>query len=551
VAVPYFFGLGSKETVITLPATILLYDFLFLSNAQFRNLLSRWRFYLVFVLGAVGAVYYILTVALRQTVGGNLPGNLSAWNYLLTQFRVIAHYVRLIFLPIGLNLDYDFRRSTSPLEVSVIASFLFLCVLVFLGWRLRRSAPIFSFSIFWFFVTLSPTSSIVPIADVIFEHRLYLPLVGVSLSFPSIMEWAYSKLRKRFSIPGNPLGYASVALVVLGLGTVYRNYVWSDEVRLFTDIVSKSQNKARPLNGLAWAYYKRADYGRAIDVLEQGFPKLSIEGKKELTDTLANMYLKVGRYDSAIDLFNKSTKYFTGPQLAQEYNNIGVTYLYMWNDLQTRRTQMPSEEYANRLEQILKPAAEAFLKGLEIEPDMPWALDSYVNATFYRGKGDELSAAASDRLKQKETFDDLYTVGKLAFNAGDFAKADQYFERAGKLRNDVKILFFNHGYALTQLHQDDRAIIKYIESIRIDPIFIEAHHNLGLIYMRQSNYPKAREAFDEVLRLDPKHLSSNLNLATIYMSQGNKVAARSHLLTVLEADPGNEQAATLLAQLGS
>src|SRR5213594_3429618 len=54
-----FFGLGSKETVITLPATIFLYDFLFLSQAQFRPLLKRWRFYLTFIIGRAGATYYI------------------------------------------------------------------------------------------------------------------------------------------------------------------------------------------------------------------------------------------------------------------------------------------------------------------------------------------------------------------------------------------------------------------------------------------------------------------------------------------------------------
>src|SRR2546426_5200767 len=146
-----FFGLGSKETVITLPATIFLYDFLFLSQAQFRPLLKRWRFYLTFIIGGAGATYYILRVALRGSVGAGLEGHLSSWHYFLTQLRVIARYVQLVFVPVGLNLDYDFRPSTSPLEPAVIASFIFLCGLVVLGWTLRRRAPVFAFSIFLFF----------------------------------------------------------------------------------------------------------------------------------------------------------------------------------------------------------------------------------------------------------------------------------------------------------------------------------------------------------------------------------------------------------------
>jgi FimV-like protein len=104
---------------------------------------------------------------------------------------------------------------------------------------------------------------------------------------------------------------------------------------------------------------------------------------------------------------------------------------------------------------------------------------------------------------------------------------------------------------LVQLKQDDRAMEKYIQAIRIDPIFIEAHHNLGLIYMRRNELDKAAEAFAEVLRQDPKHVSSNLNLARIYMTKGDKTVARNHLRTVLDVSPNDQEAAQLLQQLGS
>src|SRR5215510_4237699 len=99
----------------------------------------------------------------------------------------------------------------------------------------------------------------------------------------------------------------------------------------------------------------------------------------------------------------------------------------------------------------------------------------------YRGKGAEMEAAAIERLKHGENFNDTYTLAKVAFNRDDWARADEYFEKAEKLRYDSKFMYFNHGYALVQLKQDDSAIDKYLQAIRLDPIFIEAHHNLGLI----------------------------------------------------------------------
>jgi tetratricopeptide (TPR) repeat protein len=562
VGVIYFFGIGSKETVVTLPASIFLYDFLFVSKAEFRPLLSRWRFYITFVAGAAGAVYFLLTRILRGTIGAGLPGHLTIWQYFLTELRVLVIYIRLVFFPIGLNLDYDVRPSNSPLEPAVIASLLFLGALLALAWVLRRRLPVFAFSILWFFVTLSPTSSVVVIADTIFEHRLYLPMIGICLSFPFFLELVYRKLRERFAIPGTAVAYSCLLLSLCIVGTVMRNYTWGDEVRLWEDAVSKSPQKARPYNALAWAYYKRAQYDRAVDILQKGSDRLPDKGA-EFSDTLGNMYLQLGQYEKAVDLFKKALPKFTGESQAIVYNNLGVSYLYMWNNLQAHRAQLRPEEFAAKTEEVLKPATEAFSKALEVEPDMYSALDSYINVLCYRDKSDELETTALERLKQKEDFKNLYIVGKVAFNNAvaatergnteeatkDFVKADQYFERAEKLKADEKIVFFNHGYALVSLKQDERAKEKYLQAIRIDPIFIQAHHNLALIYMRQNEYAKAAEAFAEVLRLDPKHVSSNLNLGYIYKTQGKKTLARGHLMTVLEASPGNQQAAAMLQEL--
>jgi protein O-mannosyl-transferase len=546
VGVPFLFGLGSKETVITLPATIFLYDFLFLSKAEIRPVLSRWRFWLTYLMGGLAASIYLLTL---PSLRGALNTEVTPWRYFLTETRVIVRYIQLIFMPVGLNLDYDFRISSSLFEPSVIASIIFLGGVLFLGWKLRRTAPVFSFSILWFFIALSPTSSVIPIFDVIFEHRLYLPMVGICMSFPLFVEWIYAQTKQRILMFGTPVAWSTAIVIALTIGTVMRNQVWSDEVGFFKDVVAKSPAKERAYNGLMWAYYKRGEFDRAVDVLQSGIGK--IPNTIDVYDTLANLYLKTGKYDQAIEFFKKTTESYKGDQLALAYNNIGVAYLYMWNDFQTRRAQISPEEFAARTEQLLAPSADAFMHGLKIQPNMPWSLDSYVNVMYYRGRVAEIEKAATERLKGKETFADLYTLGRVALHNTDYAKADQFFERAEKLNKDAKILFFNHGLVLTQLMQDERAIEKYIQAIRIDPIFIEAHHNLGLIYMRRSEFVKAEEAFVEVLRQDPKHVSSNLNLGYIYMVRGNKILARTYLRTVLDVSPGNEQAVAMLNQLGS
>src|SRR5437867_7074307 len=120
VGIPYLFGLGSKETAVTLPASIFVYDYLLLSGAEFRLMLSRWRFYLTYVLGASAAIHYLLAIGLKGVVGGNAPVTLSSQEYLLTQTRVIIRYIKLVLFPVGLNLDYDFRPSLKLFEPGVL-----------------------------------------------------------------------------------------------------------------------------------------------------------------------------------------------------------------------------------------------------------------------------------------------------------------------------------------------------------------------------------------------------------------------------------------------
>lgn len=186
VAIPFLLGLMSKETVITLPASLLLFEFIFRSRGEIRPLFSKWPFYItLFSFGAI-AVYFLFTRVLVGTIG-RIDGNLSPWSYFLTESRVMIRYLRLLILPVGLNLDYDFASSHSIFEIRVIASLLVLICLAAGAWHFRRRQPLAAFAVFWFFITLLPTSSFVPIRDVIFEHRLYLPLAGSCLLFPLLV----------------------------------------------------------------------------------------------------------------------------------------------------------------------------------------------------------------------------------------------------------------------------------------------------------------------------------------------------------------------------
>lgn len=188
-----FLAMKTKEITITLPAIILLYEFFFFSPSLMsltKKLVYLIPFLLTFfiiplsrygvgLLGISGGTF-IGIAEVGDVIGDATQETraLSRTDYLLTQFNVISTYIRLLFFPVNQNLDYDYPISRTLFEFPTFLSFLFLAsVVAFGGWMFKKSRLI-SFGIFWFFITLSVESSIIPIRDVIFEHRVYLPSVG-------------------------------------------------------------------------------------------------------------------------------------------------------------------------------------------------------------------------------------------------------------------------------------------------------------------------------------------------------------------------------------
>jgi len=189
VLISAFCGIGSKEWTVTLPALLLVYDFLFLAQGKVKAVLSRWYFY---VCAALASVYIVATLNLFVSGGGAGVGfnlvsttGITPATYLYTSCNVIWTYIRLLFLPINQNLDYDYRIAKTLFEFPTLVSFAgHVAVLAAAVWVWRKKGwTLIPFGVAWFYIGLSPTQSFVPVIDVIFEHRVYMPSIGFFLAF--------------------------------------------------------------------------------------------------------------------------------------------------------------------------------------------------------------------------------------------------------------------------------------------------------------------------------------------------------------------------------
>jgi protein O-mannosyl-transferase len=175
-------GMACKESMVTAPVMVWLYDRTF--HDETRRM--RWQFYAW--LAATWLVLAGLSWSGPRIYSAGWSADVSVWTYLLNQAAMIVRYLRLTFWPVDLVLTYGYPR---PLTLGdVLPSAMLVGALLAVTIASLRLAPRLGFLGAWFFVTLAPTSSVVPIAtEVGAERRMYLPLMALVLLAVLALDW--------------------------------------------------------------------------------------------------------------------------------------------------------------------------------------------------------------------------------------------------------------------------------------------------------------------------------------------------------------------------
>jgi hypothetical protein len=324
-------AMKTKENAFTLPIVVVLYELFFFQGTLKKRLPPLIPLLLTLL------IIPLTVIGLDRPPGEILsqmkdPASLGYQGidtkvYLLTQFRVVTTYIRLLFLPINQNLDYDYPRYHSFLQPGVFVSFLFLallsCLSLYLCFRsrLRPDLRPVSFGVFWFFITLSVESSIIPIPMIINEYRVYLPSFGAFFAATSALFVIVEKFRDK-KAHSFIVAFLILVMVLFSAATYARNSIWGSKVRLWEDVAQKSPRDARGHYNLGNAYRSE---GRIDEAIRQYQIALRLEPTKaEAHDNLGVAYAMKGEFDSAVAEFQLALE--SDPFLPNAYNNLGGVY---------------------------------------------------------------------------------------------------------------------------------------------------------------------------------------------------------------------------------
>jgi Flp pilus assembly protein TadD len=302
--------MGTKETMVSAPLVVLLYDRTFLAGS-FRE---AWRRHRGVYLGlaATWLVVPFLVVATHGRGGTAGFGAGVPWlGYALTQVAAVPHYLRLALFPYPLIFDYGTRIAAPSLGLAaegLVIGTLFALTL----WALV-ARPAIGFLGGFFFAVLAPSSSVVPVAtQTIAEHRMYLPLAAVVVAAVLGIR-ALTGLRY--------LACAVAIAAVLACCTWSRNATYRTDQSLWADTLRKCPQNERAHLNLALDLEK--DPGTVRDAVSEFRQALALrpdypEADNDLAVLLESM---PGHSDEPAELLRRAIR--LDPGYADAHYNLG------------------------------------------------------------------------------------------------------------------------------------------------------------------------------------------------------------------------------------
>lgn len=492
-----YLSCGTKEIAILSPMMLLLIDWFFVAQGDWQNLKQRLPLHLLFfcLIGST-YLYYLKPQFFKSVFAGTiqLPNNvgnvitaqpqdhITPWNFFISEFKVIVHYISIFLWPFNMSVDYDWKMVQGFFTMDCLGPLTFLIILLgIIVWRLRRNrTDIFAFGALWFFIGLIPRSTVIPSTELLADYKTYfssfggLLLLGILLI--KFFEWAKEQIARTNcpSLVHHPYTAFCLCALLLGTATYRRNLVWSSEEAFWEDILQHSPLKARAHNNYGTAVALQGNHDKAVQAFKKAV-KLD-PFYPDPWNNLAVTYEKQGKVDRAIETMERALK------MHQDYpefhNNLGSFML--------------SKQEYDKVEEHCRVA-------LKLRPHYGKAFYNIARAKFEQGKMEESWQLFHDAI-YKADFDTIQGYDGLAQASMKLEKFDDAimaFEKVLSANPHDPTVLFNLGNAYYCKGNLERAETLYLAMIEINPQDPRGWYNLGELYLKTKDAQSALPFFEK------------------------------------------------------
>ena len=287
-----------KETAVTLPIIIVLYDLCFIKGHNWAPFRFRAGYYLCYP-ALAAAIFHFAPNILRFMDTLNIASFLKKINLPLglVQLDLLKHPLKLFLFPINLTFEYDFPTQVS--WSSLLTSIVIVLLCLFLACKkfyIKNS--LLTFCILWFPFTIAPTNSFMERTHLFSERNMYIPSFGLCLLF-AVVFFLISKTQKQHALWRNCLLLFICA--AFSAMVIKRNQVYSSPSSLWADTFRKSPKKISIGKTLSIHYLMEEDYTNALKPLR---------ALLEINPNLYDVHLNLGIANKSLGKFSEAETNF-------------------------------------------------------------------------------------------------------------------------------------------------------------------------------------------------------------------------------------------------
>ena len=510
-----FIGFFAKEMAFVFSPLLFLYVLIFEENTNLLYFYKKEEFkkcVVAFkkVFPSVALTALFLVFYIRMLPDTFQPGGISTYQYLITQPLVICHYILTFFIPYALSADTDWRAFESITDYRAITGIILLLVIIYLALKTskNKNTRLISFGLLWFLISLLPTSSFIPFAEVLNDHRPFIPYLGLTIAVVFGIKYVLTKFLKEKAT--QPLAQNTIFIVVLlflGLnayGVFQRNKVWKTELSLWKDVTLKSPQNGRGFMNYGLALMAQGDYQNA---------EINYIKALELTPNYPTLYTNLGILKNAMGNKAEAEEFFKKSISLPTSNQISYYYYASFLSNNNRDTEAIEflekalDLYSGHLDSQLllfnilhkqqnwEQLTSVTKNILETDPTNTNA-KKYLEITQSRKSVLELT---EEEALSNPTPEKLLNLSLLFFQAKDYNKCIETAHKAIELKNDYPEAYNNIGIAYVNLNEIDKGIEAYNKALELKPDYELSKNNLAhALTLKQRGAEKILTANDYI-----------------------------------------------------
>ncbi len=458
-----FLSTGTKEIAIVSPFLIMLTDWFFIAQGNWKNFKRRIPLQLSILVIVFLSYLYLLKPAfflktfglnssVRNNIGNILTKNpndlITPYSFFISQFKVILHYIFIFLWPFNISVEYDWKLADGFLTAESQIPFIILFAIFLLTVYLLKKNRInlVAFAIIWFFIAIAPRSTFIPSPELLMDYKTYLASIGLLFLIScAIVKFSQAVSAKFFNkIEIYPIIFLFLSLL-LGFLTLQRNKVWRSSLEFWENIMQRAPEKARAYNNYG---VELTSIGKNKEAVPYFKKAIKLEGKTywDPYTNLAIVYAALDNIDLAILTLEQSLK--LNPYNPEAYNNLGAFFLhkneYYFAERSFKAAIALRPHYGKAIYNLgklhiakedLKSAWECFKKACtqaDLDHDLP-GYQLYATTSIMLKKYEDAIFACKKFLQLASKKDDiseaLFNLGNAYFLNNNFDKAVEIFKQ--------------------------------------------------------------------------------------------------------------------------